>query len=56
MSVSTTAPAGNKAFLERDPEPILARGKRQKKTGATYLDVNIGLAEGYGPEIDEVGS
>ena len=49
--LSTTAPAVNKAFLERDPEPILARAKQQLDAGATYLDVNIGPAEGYGPEL-----
>ena len=45
--LSTTAPAVNKAFLERDPEPILKRAKQQLDAGATYLDVNIGPAEGY---------
>ena len=28
--LSTTAPAVNKAFLERDPEPILKRAKQQR--------------------------
>ena len=42
--LSTTAPAVNKAFLERDPEPILKRAKAQLDAGATYLDVNIGPA------------
>ena len=27
--LSTTAPAVNKAFMERDPEPILKRAKQQ---------------------------
>ena len=49
--LSTTAPAVNKAFLERDPEPILKRAKQQLDAGATYLDVNIGPAEGYGPDL-----
>ena len=49
--VSTTAPAVNKAFLERDPEPILKRAKQQLDAGATYLDVNIGPAESYGEDL-----
>ena len=49
--LSTTAPAVNKAFTERDPEPILKRAKQQLDAGAVYLDVNIGPAEGYGPEL-----
>ena len=49
--LSTTAPAVNKAFMERDPEPILKRAKQQLDAGATYLDVNIGPAEGYGPDL-----
>ena len=49
--LSTTAPAVNKAFLERDAEPILKRAKQQLDAGAVYLDVNIGPAEGYGPEL-----
>ena len=40
--LSTTAPAVNKAFMERDPEPILKRAKQQLDAGAVYLDVNIG--------------
>ncbi len=49
--LSTTAPAVNKAFLARDPEPILARAKQQLDAGAVYLDVNIGPAEGYGEDL-----
>ena len=49
--LSTTAPAVNKAFSERDPEPILKRAKQQLDAGATYLDVNIGPAENDGPEL-----
>jgi len=49
--LSATAPSVNKAFLERDPEPILKRAKQQLDAGAVYLDVNIGPAEGYGPEL-----
>ncbi len=49
--LSTTAPTVNKAFLERDPEPILKRAKAQLDAGATYLDVNIGPAEGYGEDL-----
>ena len=47
--LSTTAPAVNKAFTERDAEPILKRAKQQLDAGATYLDVNIGPAENDGP-------
>ena len=49
--LSTTAPIINKAFTERDPEPILARAKQQLDAGATYLDVNIGPAESDGHEL-----
>lgn len=49
--LSTTAPAVNKAFTERDPEPILARAKQQLDAGATYLDVNIGPAEATGVDL-----
>ena len=49
--LSTTAPAVNKAFTERDPEPILKRAKQQLDAGATYLDVNIGPAENDGEEL-----
>ena len=49
--LSTTAPAVNKAFLERDEEPILKRAKQQLDAGAVYLDVNIGPAEGSGPDL-----
>ena len=48
--LSTTAPAVNKAFTERDPEPIIKRAKQQLDAGATYLDVNIGPAENDGEE------
>ena len=43
--LSTTAPAVNKAFMERDPEPILKRAKQQLDAGAVYLDVNIDTAK-----------
>ena len=36
---------------ERDPEPILKRAKQQLDAGATYLDVNIGPAEGNGEDL-----
>ena len=49
--LSTTAPAVNKAFTERDPEPIIKRAKQQLDAGATYLDVNIGPAENDGEEM-----
>ena len=49
--LSTTAPIINKAFTERDPEPILKRAEQQLKAGATYLDVNIGPAESDGEDL-----
>ena len=49
--LSTTAPAVNKAFMERDPEPIIKRAKQQLDAGATYLDVNIGPAENDGEDL-----
>ena len=49
--LSATAPAVNKAFTERDPEPILLRAKQQLDAGATYLDVNIGPAENDGEDL-----
>ena len=49
--LSTTAPAVNKAFTERDPEPILKRAKQQLDAGAVYLDVNIGPAATDGVEL-----
>ena len=49
--ISVTAPSINKAFAERDPEPIVNRCRQQLEAGATYIDVNIGPAENDGPEI-----
>lgn len=49
--ISVTAPAINRAFTEKDPEPILKRAKEQLDAGATYLDVNIGPAESNGEEL-----
>ncbi len=49
--LSVTAPSVNKAFAERDPEPILKRAKQQLDAGATYLDVNIGPAEKDGEDV-----
>ncbi len=49
--LSTTAPAVNKAFTERDEEPILKRAKQQLDAGAVYLDVNIGPAENDGEDL-----
>ena len=49
--ISVTAPSINRAFAEKDPEPILARAKQQLDAGATYLDVNIGPAENDGEEL-----
>jgi len=45
------SPSIRKAMDEKDPEPILKRAKEQLDAGATYLDVNIGPAEGNGPEL-----
>jgi 5-methyltetrahydrofolate corrinoid/iron sulfur protein methyltransferase len=49
--LSATAPSVNKAFTERDPQPIIQRAKQQLDAGAYYLDVNIGPAENDGPEL-----
>ena len=49
--ISVTAPSINRAFAEKDPEPILTRGRQQLEAGATYLDVNIGPAENNGEEL-----
>ena len=46
--LSTTAPIVNKAFTERDPEPIIKRAKQQLDAGAEYLDVNIAPRENDG--------
>lgn len=45
------APSIRKAFDEMNPEPIMQRCKEQLEAGATYIDVNIGPAEGNGPEL-----
>ena len=49
--LSVTAPIINKAFTERDPEPILKRAKQQLDAGAVYLDVNIGPAQSDGADL-----
>ena len=49
--LSATAPSVNKAFAERDPQPIIQRAKQQLDAGAYYLDVNIGPAENDGPDL-----
>lgn len=49
--ISATAPSINRAFAERDAQPILDRAAQQLKAGADYLDVNIGPAEADGPEL-----
>ena len=36
--LSTTAPAVNKAFTERDPEPIIKRAKQQLDRKSTRLN------------------
>ena len=47
--LSTTAPSVNKAFTERDPEPILKREKQQLDAGAVYLPGFLGSLRLYGP-------
>ncbi|MDO4647542.1 MAG: carbon monoxide dehydrogenase/acetyl-CoA synthase methytransferase subunit [Eubacteriales bacterium] len=49
--LSATAPSVERAFRERDPEPILKRAEQQLKAGAVYLDVNIGPAENDGEDL-----
>ena len=46
--LSTTAPSVNKAFTERDPEPILKRAKQQLDAGAVYLSGISGGLRIYG--------
>ena len=41
--LSTTAPAVNKAFMERDPEPILKRAKQQLDAGAAVSYTHLTL-------------
>ena len=53
--LSTTAPAVNKAFLERDPEPILKRAKQQLDAGATY-GCKHRTGRRIWPGSDEMGS
>ncbi|MGN0671509.1 MAG: carbon monoxide dehydrogenase/acetyl-CoA synthase methytransferase subunit [Anaerovoracaceae bacterium] len=45
------SPVIRKAMDAMDPEPILKRAKEQIAAGAGYIDVNIGPAEGNGPEL-----
>jgi 5-methyltetrahydrofolate corrinoid/iron sulfur protein methyltransferase len=45
------SPEIREAMANRDPEPLLRRGKAQLDAGADYLDVNIGPAEKDGEEL-----
>lgn len=45
------SPEIKEAMANRDPEPILKRGRAQLDAGADYLDVNIGPAEKDGEEL-----
>ncbi len=45
------SPVIREAMNTMNPEPILKRAKEQLDAGATYIDVNIGPAEGNGPEL-----
>ena len=47
--LSTTAPAVNRAFTQRDPEPIIARAKQQLDAGAVYLSCFSGSVRLYVP-------
>jgi 5-methyltetrahydrofolate corrinoid/iron sulfur protein methyltransferase len=49
------SPVIKEALANRDPEPIIARGREQLESGATYLDFNIGPAERDGEEIMKWG-
>jgi 5-methyltetrahydrofolate corrinoid/iron sulfur protein methyltransferase len=49
------SPVIKAAIENRDPAPILKRGKEQLDAGATYLDLNIGPAEKGGEEIMQWG-
>ncbi|MBE6927530.1 MAG: carbon monoxide dehydrogenase [Ruminococcaceae bacterium] len=45
------SPVIREAMANYNAEPILERAAKQIQAGATYLDVNIGPAEGNGPEL-----
>jgi len=45
------SPMIREAMATFNPDPILKRAAEQIAAGATYLDVNIGPAEGNGPEL-----
>ena len=45
------SPEIKEAMANRDPEPLLRRGKQQLEAGADYLDVNIGPAERDGEDL-----
>ena len=45
------SPEIREAIANRDPEPILRRGRTQLEAGAHYLDVNIGPAEKDGEDV-----
>jgi 5-methyltetrahydrofolate corrinoid/iron sulfur protein methyltransferase len=49
------SPVIKEALANRDPEPIIARGREQIESGATYLDFNIGPAEKDGEDIMKWG-
>jgi 5-methyltetrahydrofolate corrinoid/iron sulfur protein methyltransferase len=49
------SPVIREAIANRDPEPILKRGREQLAAGATYLDLNIGPAERDGEEVMQWG-
>jgi 5-methyltetrahydrofolate corrinoid/iron sulfur protein methyltransferase len=49
------SPVVKEALANRDPEPIIARGREQLESGATYLDFNIGPAERDGEELMKWG-
>ena len=53
--LSTTAPAVNKAFTERDPEPIIKRAKQQLDAGAVYLPGVSGSLRLYGKSCIHYG-
>jgi 5-methyltetrahydrofolate corrinoid/iron sulfur protein methyltransferase len=49
------SPAIKEAMANRDPAPIIQRGKEQLDAGATYLDLNIGPAERDGEDLMKWG-
>ncbi len=51
--INVTTRRLGQAMKDRDPKPIEDMAREQEKSGATYLDINIGPASKDGPELME---